>query len=140
MHLKTPISRGGKGIPKKLEIWEESIGIVALVQLCPLLSSLDLSGCFRLNRVLGKSISTLQYLKILNLKGCNQVTSKKFLKFRNFGFSVQDPQKPKTKNHHNISHKKSGWENLSTSLSLYSFDHINYTTENVQFPENVRGY
>eukprot|EP01040_Poterioochromonas_malhamensis_P000705 gene705-754_t len=73
--LKTPISRGGKGIPKKLEIWEESIGIVALVQLCPLLSSLDLSGCFRLNRVLGKSISTLQYLKILNLKGCNQVTS-----------------------------------------------------------------
>jgi hypothetical protein len=60
-------------LPKKLEIWEESIGIVALVQACPLISNLDLSGCFRLNRVLGKAVSKLSQLRVLNLKGCNQI-------------------------------------------------------------------
>jgi hypothetical protein len=74
--VKTPSSFQSKtNLPRKLEIWEESIGIVALVGNCPNLDSLDLSGCFRLNRVLGKSISKCQYLINLNLKGCNQVSA-----------------------------------------------------------------
>jgi hypothetical protein len=40
--------KGGNTGGGRLEAWEEAIGIVAMVANCPELTSLDISGCFRI--------------------------------------------------------------------------------------------
>ena len=59
----------------KLEAWQAVIGIAALSEHCSYIETLDLSGCFRLNIALHSYVSQFQYLKILNLSGCNQCSS-----------------------------------------------------------------
>eukprot|EP01034_Spumella_vulgaris_P024314 gene24314-30635_t len=56
----------------KLESWQSVIGIAALANNCHSIEHLDLSGCFRLNIALHSYISSLKYVKVLNLSGCNQ--------------------------------------------------------------------
>lgn len=67
-------------INKPAFTWETIIGVQALANNCQALEELDFSGCFRLNNVLGTSLSTLSSLKILNLKGCSQLSSLNLIK------------------------------------------------------------
>ncbi len=64
--LSTP---NGNGKP---ELWEELIGIPCMTAFCPNIESLDLTGCFRLNKALAQSLPMLKSLRVLVLKGLNQ--------------------------------------------------------------------
>ncbi|RYH29047.1 hypothetical protein EON65_09920 [archaeon] len=77
--LTDPSLASNAGTGKIVHPWEEVIGIAAISQRCPNLDSLDLSGCFRLNRALGQFIAKLSNMKNLNLRGCNQCTSVNFI-------------------------------------------------------------
>ena len=62
------------------EAWNALIGIAALSKKCPDMTSLDVSGCFRLNHVLRKNLARgLLKLKKLSLVGCNQAESASFI-------------------------------------------------------------
>lgn len=60
---------------EKAEPWQTTIGIAAIAENAIKLEEADLSGCFRLNLVLQKYVSSLRFLKVVNLMGCNQTTT-----------------------------------------------------------------
>ncbi len=66
---------------KTLEPWEDIIGLAAVTHHCPNLETVDVSGCFRLNKVVGQFLSKLHQLKSINMKGCNQCSSTSFIAF-----------------------------------------------------------
>ena len=64
------------GAPKKAEkaqAWEAVVGTAALAKFSPLIETIDLSGCFRLNIAIKSHIARMSKLKVVNLAGCNQV-------------------------------------------------------------------
>ena len=66
--------------PKKgqEQAWQSVLGIAALGNQCTKITNLDLTGCFRLNLALERHVSSFAMLKVANLTGVNQSTSKAF--------------------------------------------------------------
>ena len=50
------------------------VGVAALAQFCPHLQRLSLIGCFQINTGIQKHLSTLKFLKEINLTGCNKIS------------------------------------------------------------------
>lgn len=65
----------------KLEAWQSIIGIQSVAQHLEKLESIDISGCFRLNKSIAKFISRMDTLKKVNFSGCNQVTTDSLISF-----------------------------------------------------------
>jgi hypothetical protein len=62
------------------EPWNAVIGIAALSKKCPEITTLDVSGCFRLNNVFKKNLAKgLKNLTKICLVGCNQAESPAFI-------------------------------------------------------------
>lgn len=72
------------GAPKKgekAEAWQSIVGTASLAKFAPKLESLNVSGCFRLNLAIQRHLSTFRHMRIINLTGCNQVTTDAMLTF-----------------------------------------------------------
>jgi hypothetical protein len=63
----------------KVEAWQSIIGIQAVAQHMECLESIDISGCFRLNKSIQKFLSRLDTLKKINFSQCNQTTTESLI-------------------------------------------------------------
>jgi hypothetical protein len=60
---------------EKVDSWNSIIGLQAVAQHSEHLEEIDLTGCFRLNKSIGKFVSRLTSIKKINLTSCNQITT-----------------------------------------------------------------
>jgi hypothetical protein len=60
---------------EKVEAWQTVVGVASLEKYCRDMETLNLSGCFRLNRALQNHVCCMANLKVLNLQGLKQASA-----------------------------------------------------------------